>query len=115
MQGSSGACPVILRGPGCSETVALPKCIKGRFKGSWLTLSKPAVGASDSFTVGQDISEETVSKLPSFDVFGSASLPFRVQALPATQPLVHHAHAKAPHAHLRACSNTRLVCRSRGP
>jgi hypothetical protein len=91
-------CPALFAGDECAELRAnLPECVDGAFDGGWISLHRNAVVSSSSLAamgeeeereakvndkdgddgegnywrVPRDISEETASMLPEFDIFGT--------------------------------------------
>ena len=89
------ACAAAFTGPGCASTVeALPACIRGAFKGSWLTLYKGAVkesasapGADDAWVVDVDIPAASFAGLPERDAFGLSAGAGTWRAGAYTRPL----------------------------
>jgi len=87
------ACPALFSGKDCAEVKTnLPECVDGAFNGKWISLHRnvvrfPREGGErdededvnddttnahreDYWRVPRDISEETASLLPEFDIFG---------------------------------------------
>ena len=83
-------CPALFSGKDCAEVKTnLPECVDGAFSGKWISLHRnvvrfPRKGGErdededdttnahrdDYWRVPRDISEETASLLPEFDIFG---------------------------------------------